>query len=219
MHRPTLKTVLLALALAVATAAAAVAQVDFTRYVAIGDSLTAGFMSGGLVQSSQVNSYPALIHRQATGGDAGFQQPLVSAPGIPPLLQLVSLSPLVITRLPGQGQPVNLNVPQPYNNLGIPGATLADVLNTKSGGIFDLILRNPAFQNTTAIQQALALHPTFVTVWIGNNDALNAATSGIVNDSPGPLRAIRSRHRRPYSSCAVIFMVASPASILEMYTF
>jgi len=183
MHRPTLKTVLLALALAVATAVAAVAQVDFTRYVAIGDSLTAGYMSSGLVQSSQVNSYPALIHRQATGGDAGFQQPLVSAPGIPALFHLVSLSPLVITRLPGQGQPVNLNVPQPYNNLGIPGATVFDVLNTKSGGIYDLILRNPAFQNTTAIQQALALHPTFVTVWIGNNDALNAATSGIVNDA------------------------------------
>jgi lysophospholipase L1-like esterase len=182
MHRPTLKTALLALVLAASTAAAAFAQVDFTRYVAIGDSLTAGFMSGGLVQSAQVNSYPALIHRQATGSDTGFQQPLVSAPGIPPLVQLVSLSPLVLTRLPGQGQPINLNVPQPYNNLGIPGATLADILNTKSGGIFDLILRNPAFQNTTALQQALALHPTFVTVWIGNNDALNAATSGIVND-------------------------------------
>lgn len=183
MHRPTLKTVLLALALAVLTAAAAFAQVDFTRYVAIGDSLTAGFMSGGLVQSSQINSYPALIHRQATGSDSGFQQPLVSAPGIPPLLHLVSLKPLVIAPFPGQGQPINLNVPQPYNNLGIPGAKLSDVLNTTSGGIYDLILRNPAFQNTTAIQQALALHPTFVTIWIGNNDALNAATSGVVNDS------------------------------------
>ena len=182
MHRPILKTVLLALALAAATAAASFAQVDFTRYVAIGDSLTAGFTSGGLVQTAQVNSYPAILHRQATGSDAGFQQPLISAPGIPPLLQLVSLSPLVITRLPGQGQPLNLNLPQPYNNLGIPCATVGDILNTKSGGIFDLILRNPAFQNTTAIQQALALHPTFVTVWIGNNDALNAATSGIVND-------------------------------------
>ena len=74
---------LLALALAVATTTAAFAQVDFSRYVAIGDSLTAGFASGGLVQTVQVNSYPALIHRQATGSDTGFEQPLVTPPGIP----------------------------------------------------------------------------------------------------------------------------------------
>jgi len=183
MLRPTIKTALLALALAVATTAATFAQVDFSRYVAIGDSLTAGFTSGGLVQTYQVNSYPALIHRQATGSDSGFEQPLITPPGIPSLLILTSLGP-TFTIAPGQGQPANLNLPRPYNNLGIPGATLHDILNTTRGGIYELILRNanPAFGNSTDIVQALALHPTFVTVWIGNNDALNAATSGIVND-------------------------------------
>ena len=68
--------------------AAAAAQVDtgtanFTRYVALGDSLTAGFMSGGLVRDVQLNSYPALIFRQATGTATGFEQPLVSAAGHP----------------------------------------------------------------------------------------------------------------------------------------
>lgn len=183
MLRPSLKTSLLAVALAATTAAAAVAQVDFSRYVAIGDSLTAGYMSGGLVETSQVNSYPALIHRQATGGDSGFEQPLVTPPGIPALLQLVSLSPLVIGPAAGQGAPANATLPRPYNNLGIPGATVHDILATTSGGIYDLILRNPAFHNSTDIQQAISLQPTFVTVWIGNNDALNAATMGIVNDT------------------------------------
>jgi lysophospholipase L1-like esterase len=182
MLRPTLRTVLLATALAVATTTAAFAQLDFSRYVAIGDSLTAGYTSGGLVETAQVNSYPALIHRQATGSDAGFEQPLVTPPGIPAVLQLTSLSPLVIGPTPGHGAPANASLPRPYNNLGIPGATLHDILATTSGGIYDLILRNPALGNTTDIQQALGLHPTFVTVWIGNNDALNAATSGIVND-------------------------------------
>jgi len=182
MLRPTIKTVLIGLGLAAASAAAAFAQVDFSRYVAIGDSLTAGFTSGGLVETSQANSYPALIHRQATGGDTGFEQPLVTPPGLPAVFQLVSLSPLTIRPTPGQGQPANATLPRPYNNLGIPGATVHDILNTTSGGIYDLILRNPAFHNTTDIQQALSLQPTFVTVWIGNNDALNAATSGIVDD-------------------------------------
>ena len=169
----------LALALA-ATAAPGFAQADFTRYVALGDSLTAGFASGGLFETSQVNSYPAVIARQA--GITGFQQPIVGDPGIPSHLALVSLVGPVIAPLPGQGVPKNLSLGRPYDNLGVPGARVHDTVATTNGGLHDLILRNPAFQNTTALQQGLSLHPTFVTLWIGNNDVLGATTSGIVID-------------------------------------
>jgi lysophospholipase L1-like esterase len=174
-----------ALALALLVPAAAFAQVDtgaanFTRYVAIGDSLTAGFMSGSLYESAQRNSYPILIYRQATGQTTGFEQPLVSEPGIPGQLELRSLAPLIIAPKSGQGQPINLNVPRPYNNLAVPGAKLRDVLVTHTGGLHDLVLRPSAFQNTTALQQAMLYNPTFVTIWIGNNDVLAAATSGVV---------------------------------------
>jgi lysophospholipase L1-like esterase len=180
-----LKTLLGALTLALLVPAAVLAQpntgaANFTRYVAIGDSLTAGFMSGGLSVSGQRNSYPALLYRQATGQTTGFEQPLVSDPGIPAQLQLTSLSPLVIAPKSGQGVPTNLNVPRPYNNLAVPGARLRDVLVTYTGGLHDLVLRPSAFQNTTALQQAMLYNPTFVTVWIGNNDVLAAATSGVV---------------------------------------
>jgi lysophospholipase L1-like esterase len=178
----TAKILILTLALAT-VASAAFAQVDFNNYVALGDSLTAGFWSGGLVESVQVNSYPALLHRQATGGDSGFEQPLVSAPGIPAALHLVHLVPsIVIAPASGQGVPKNLNLGRPYNNLGVPGAKVHDTLATTTGGLHDLILRNPAFRNTTALQQALVQRPTFITLWIGNNDVLAAATSGIVID-------------------------------------
>ena len=66
MFRRATQTLILALALG-AGSTAAFAQVDFTRYVALGDSLTAGFWSGGLISTVQVNSYPALLDRQATG--------------------------------------------------------------------------------------------------------------------------------------------------------
>jgi lysophospholipase L1-like esterase len=154
---------------------------NFTRYVALGDSLTAGFASGGLVTNYQQNSYPALIHRQATGGD-GFQQPLVSAPGIPALLGLAALAPgPAITRAPGSGQPLNLNLQRPYDNMAVPGADVLDLVSTTTdnGGMHDLILRRLGFAQ---LQQGLSLQPTFVTLWIGNNDALGAATSGIVID-------------------------------------
>src|SRR6185503_10126207 len=119
---------------------------DFTRYVALGDSLTAGFCSGGLVRNCQLGSYPLLVFAQATGRSpqdaAGvFQQPLVSTPGISgqsvcrnpasPLfpcgvLRLVSLagvSPTILP-IPGQAVPQNLTLPRPYDNLGVPGATV-----------------------------------------------------------------------------------------------
>ncbi|HKI85975.1 MAG TPA: SGNH/GDSL hydrolase family protein [Thermoanaerobaculia bacterium] len=154
---------------------------NFSMYVSMGDSLTAGFYSGGLTQTFQKQSYPALLARQATGGTADFEQPLVSAPGIPPLLALKSLSPLEIVPLPGFGQPLNLNLPRPYNNLAVPGETTHGLLTTvtDNGGLHDLILRGLG----TQLQEGLALHPTFVTLWIGNNDVLGAATSGIVIDN------------------------------------
>jgi lysophospholipase L1-like esterase len=158
--------------------AADTGSADFTRYVAIGDSLTAGFMSGGLAQSAQQNSYPALIYRQATGLTSGFEQPLVSGPGIPAALELRSLSPLIIAPRPGSGAPLNLNLPRPYNNLAVPGADVHDAVATvtDNGGLHDLILRKQG----TQLQQAAFLRPTFVTIWIGNNDVLGAATSGRV---------------------------------------
>ncbi|HTQ80679.1 MAG TPA: SGNH/GDSL hydrolase family protein, partial [Thermoanaerobaculia bacterium] len=181
LHRAA-KTLMLALLLAT-VATAAFAQVDFSRYVSLGDSLTAGFWSGGLESDVQANSYPALLYRQATGSSSGFEQPLVSKPGIPAALHLYHVAPsVVIAPQPGQGVPTNLNLPRPYNNLGVPGARVHDTLATINGGLHDLILRNPAFHNTTALQQGLSLQPTFVTLWIGNNDVLAAAGSGIVID-------------------------------------
>src|SRR3989304_10123296 len=83
------RVLLLGLAFALA-GGSAFAQVDFSRYVALGDSLTAGVVSNGSVQTYQQNSYPALIARQA--GISGFQQPLVPEPGLPPLPHLAALN-------------------------------------------------------------------------------------------------------------------------------
>jgi lysophospholipase L1-like esterase len=168
--------------------AAAQAQPDtgsanFTNYVAVGDSLTAGFASGSLVRTHQVNSYPALIARQARGVTTGFEQPLVSEPGLPAINRLRSLVPLVISPDQGAGSPLNLLLPRPYNNLGVPGADVHDVLATLNGGLHDVVLRNqPGRVIGTQLEQAVGLRPTFVTVWIGNNDVLGAATSGRVID-------------------------------------
>jgi len=171
--------IMLAVLLALLVPGMAFAQVDFSRYVAMGDSLTAGFTSGSLNATYQAWSFPAQL--AGAFGVSDFQQPLVSPPGIPAILQLRGLFPTVILPASGQGVPLNLNLPRPYNNMGVPGATLHDLIatTTDNGGLHDLILRRQGF---TQLEEGLGLHPTFVTLWIGNNDVLGAALSGRVID-------------------------------------
>lgn len=52
---------------------------DFSNFVSLGDSLTAGYADGSLYLSGQQNSYPAILAKQfATVGGGGFTQPLVN---------------------------------------------------------------------------------------------------------------------------------------------
>src|SRR3990172_6536733 len=133
--------VLACLAAGLFAAAPVQAQIAFTTYVSIGDSLAAGYESGSLVKTHQVNSVPALLARQA--GVSGFQLPLISEPGIPPEQTLVSLSPSVLSvpKSTTYGTPENLTLNRPYNNLAVPGATLGDSLTkvTDGGGMHDII--------------------------------------------------------------------------------
>lgn len=166
-------------------------SVDFSSFVAIGNSLTAGYQSNALYQGAQEYSFNNLIAAQV---GATFVQPLVSEPGIPGKLQVTSLELDAAGNLTGVnfeaasglGSPLNLEYAAPYNNLGIPGSILFDVADTadfttKSAGrgnpYFSLVLRNPALGNSV-MAQALAQKPTFVSLWIGNNDVLGYATSG-----------------------------------------
>ena len=175
--------VLLLIALIAAPLFAARGTADFTRFVVIGDSYGAGVESASLNVNHQQFSWPAVIARQAGAGD--FQQPLVSFPGIGPELQLVDVIHFPPTILPASntnGQPINLNLPRPYNNLAVPGANVADVITltgkesaTSTAKAFaQFILRGLG----TEVQQALAQQPTFIAVWIGGNDALGSVLAG-----------------------------------------
>ncbi|MCA9730836.1 MAG: hypothetical protein H6696_10285 [Deferribacteres bacterium] len=160
------------------------------KFVAVGNSLTAGFQSSGMVETAQVNSYPALIARQL--GKQSFQQPLIAEPGIG---STSGMTPLQLVNGDITAQPLTVNpltllknatLARPYDNLGVPGATLHDVFNatgaaTSASGsnlFFDMILRNPNLGNTTQIEQAILLNPSLMILWIGNNDALGAALAG-----------------------------------------
>ncbi len=176
------RTAVVVLVAAFLPAARVQAQASFTTYVAFGDSLTAGVSNGSLVESHQSLSYPALLARQA--GVSTFEQPLISQPGIPAELTLVTLIPPVLAaKATNLGAAMRLDLARPYNNLGVPGARIVDLLTrvTDVGGpggsgpgFHDLILRGKG----TALAQGISLKPTTVTLWIGNNDVLAAAVAG-----------------------------------------
>ncbi|MCH7974592.1 MAG: hypothetical protein IH949_12045, partial [Bacteroidetes bacterium] len=161
---------------------------NFAMYVAIGNSLTAGFQSNALSQRDQVWSFPSMLARQVQAAGT-FEQPLIKNPGIGGRLRLLNLAPTIVAETsvdPVAASNLNIALSRPYNNLGIPGSILFDMADEADFGVksvargnpfFSLVLRNPAL-GTNVINQARTLQASFVTVWIGNNDVLGYATSG-----------------------------------------
>src|ERR1700730_19350271 len=71
----------------------------FSNTVFLGDSLTAGYQSGSLLDTQQVNGWAPLVAKQAS---FSIVQPLIAYPGAPNVLKLVSVGPPpVITNAPG----------------------------------------------------------------------------------------------------------------------
>ncbi len=174
---------------------------DFSKYVAVGNSLTAGYTNGTLYKSGQENSFPAILAEQmklAGGGE--FTQPYYEddSKDIGGMVfngSTVILDPKLIINL-SAGAPERINEtptvdvmqvhPGPYNNMGVPGAKIFHLVAPGYGNLANLPLQkaNPYFirmasaPDKTIVEDVLAQQPTFFTFWIGGNDVLWYATSG-----------------------------------------
>ena len=178
---------------------------DYTRFVALGNSLTAGFADGALYISGQENSFPNMVatQLQLVGGASSFKQPLMADDfgGIPvfsPEVKMIlgystnclgetGLGPVASTTNPANpANGASIASSGPYHNLGVPGAKVQHLLAPGYGdpANIPLGLANPYFarfassSTTTVLQDALAIDPTFFSLWIGNNDILGYATTG-----------------------------------------
>ncbi len=198
---------------------------DLTRFVVIGNSLAAGYQSGALYASAQQYSFGNQIAKQV---GTTYEMPLISDPGSGGRIEIKQLFPLppVLTYNTNKGQPTNLNYPMPYNDLGVPGALLYDVMNATSSTtcasyvfsqqpnpFFDLILRGQG----TQFAQAKAMHPTFVILWIGNNDVLGFATSGgVAPNAPTPTPTFQYLYSQLADSVASLGAQVVVANIPEV---
>lgn len=184
---------------------------DFTRYVAVGNSLTAGFMDNGLYRDGQLNSYPYLLSQQfRLVGGRDFIQPLFSIDqangtgylkltSLPtatnPLPTIVPVAPQAVRGLVGD-RPLftKFNGAGGINNLGVPGIRMSDIQTPGYGSVAG----NPYFERLLPDGTPLRTYldyvsdnlagATFFSCFMGNNDALAYATSGGVTPfTPTPL--------------------------------
>lgn len=153
----------------------------FARYVAFGNSITAGFQSAGINDSVQVLSYANLLAGQM---GTEFNLPLLNRPGCPPpLLNIFTQTPV------GDPGPLgcalrNPGIPEYLNLVAIPGAAVLDVYDPLGTGNSSNTLTQIIGGSRSQIENAAEVQPTFVTVWIGNNDALGAATNSANPGNP-----------------------------------
>jgi lysophospholipase L1-like esterase len=187
------------------------------KYVAVGNSLTAGYQSAGLYASAQMYSYPNLIAQQLTKAGASlgsFEQPYYSDPGTPDATgkasryEIISLTgPVIGPKGLTAGQPTNSGLARPFDNLGIPGIPLAGFMDTT--GTYqsaplgrDAILRWTSGPFPKSVyKQAVALSPDLITFWLGANDVLGYATSGGVSPAaPTPTATFTALYTQALSS-------------------
>lgn len=184
---------------------------NFSKYVSLGNSLTAGFADGALYRISQENSMPNILAGQFNlAGGGNFNQPLMSdntggllaggnpLPGFGPRLVFDGAGPVPITTLNPMANittDIVLNNPTgPFNNMGVPGAKSFHLLAPGYGDLNGLFATpptaNPYFvrmassSTTSVIADAMAQMPTFFSLWIGNNDVLGYALSGGDGSNP-----------------------------------
>ena len=178
---------------------------DFTKYVAVGNSLTAGFADGGLYRTSQLNSYPNILAGQfKTVGGGDFSQPLfteaqaagsgytklVQVPDTANPISLISairqVAPGAIRGTNSEGRPLYTKFAGPNQNLGVPGIKMGDILSVGYGSqsgnpYFERLLADTDVARSTTYFQYVSNNltgATFFSCWLGNNDVLSYATTG-----------------------------------------
>lgn len=140
-------------------------------YAALGDSLTAGVQSAGLTAAGQYAAYPSVVARLT---DVRF--------GVP-ATRLGCPVPMGGGLQPGSCERVVAGVHG--SNFAIPGARVRDLYTTRGSEtdsdlarrIYGLILG----PSQTQVEAAVKSQPSYLTLWIGSNDALTAVTEGDPN--------------------------------------
>ena len=161
---------------------------DFSTYVAVGASFTAGYTDGAMFKAAQENSFPNILatkFKAVGGGD--FIQPLMNdnIGGLlfngtvvaPPRFYFNGSGPERLNATPTTELTTVLS--GPFNNFGVSGAKSFHLGIAGYGALNPYFRRMASSPGATVIGDALARNPTFFTLSeIGGNDVLGYALSG-----------------------------------------
>lgn len=172
---------------------------DFSTFVSVGNSLTAGYSDGALFIEGQENSFPNILSQQfALAGGGEFTQPYTNdnLGGLLLAGQQIADTRLYLSFATGSPSPtltsgtptteVTNILAGPFNNMGVPGAKSFHLLASGYGNVQGVAIgsANPYYarmatsSGASVIEDAVSLDPSFFSLWIGNNDILGFATSG-----------------------------------------
>ena len=160
-------------------AASAVGAPFMARYVALGNSITAGYQSSGINDSTQKRSYANLLARAA---GVRFTYPALAGRGCaPPVVDFLTQTRLTAPGLPASTATTcdlraGTSFTATLNNVAVPNAYSFDPTGLAGGGY--TALTQFFLGGRTQVERAIEVNPTFATVWIGNNDVLISATQG-----------------------------------------
>ncbi|PRD54086.1 G-D-S-L family lipolytic protein [Sphingobacterium gobiense] len=173
-------------------------EANFSKYIAVGNSLTAGFADGGLYLEGQQVAFSNLIAeqlRQVGGGD--FRSPFFSenernGSGYLQLKDLVNGQPVMenVTDNLAYREPGKLSkYTDDIENLGVPGMRLDLSTEGWFGSMnmyFERLLSDSDVGMKTYMQFATEKNHTFFSFWLGNNDVLGYAMNGAVINPNDP---------------------------------
>ena len=155
----------------------------FESYVALGNSITAGFQSGGITRTTQEQSFAAIL---ADSMNTPFGIPALRSPGCPPPLTQFFPTPQRPDDTTAETCGLREASTQRVNNVAVPGATVLDALSNTRPGSSPNALTQFILGGRTQVEAALDANPTFATLWIGNNDVLGPALAGTDNVTSFP---------------------------------
>lgn len=157
---------------------------DFSKYISIGASFTAGYTDGALFIAAQENSFPNIL---ASKFGTEFNQPLMNdnIGGLvfdgtavqPPRFYFDGAGPARLPVTPTTE--LTATVSGSFNNFGAPGAKSFHLGVPGYGQLNPYFGRMASSATATIMGDALAQSPTFFTLSeIGGNDVLGYALSG-----------------------------------------
>ncbi|MDQ3997480.1 MAG: SGNH/GDSL hydrolase family protein [Gemmatimonadota bacterium] len=159
----------------------------FRTYVAVGNSITAGVQSDGINDSTQQRSYALLLARQMR---TRFAYPSLTMPGCrPPLTSFQTGARVGGTSAAACSFRSTSTATDILNNVAVPAHSVADAIAPvpfdPNNTLTTLILGG-----RTQIDRAIEANPTFVSVWLGGNDILQAAYTGLLTPVLGVSRGL-----------------------------